>query len=214
MLSAKYQKKKVEFHKTKEELLKIKPESIKEECVICLSPLFDEDNNITINNRNMNVDITIDNKVEHENKPEAPTGVGNISMNSNRRFDLFNDKINDDLITNKLQTKKNLKDGLHLCNNYNKNNDNNNNALAITVNKQIIINQTHKKSFSIKNIGKIIKIILCENMFKFYKLKPNLGNKKYMLIACGHVFHSSCVEKWFERKKECPNCRANMEDYL
>ena len=60
----------------------------------------------------------------------------------------------------------------------------------------------HKKNFSIKNIGKIIKILFYESLFKFYKLKLNLGNKKYMVILCGHMFHSDYVEKWFDRKKE------------
>ena len=36
MLSSKYQKNSMIFHKTKEELLKELPECIKEECVICL----------------------------------------------------------------------------------------------------------------------------------------------------------------------------------
>ena len=35
-----------------------------------------------------------------------------------------------------------------------------------------------------------------------------------MLIYCGHVFHSACLEKWFDRKKECPSCRASMEAYI
>ena len=67
---------------------------------------------------------------------------------------------------------------------------------------------------SIINIRRIVKIILWENMFKFYKLQVNLKDKKYMIIACGHMFHSVCVEKWFERKKECPSCRASMSDYI
>ena len=24
---------------------------------------------------------------------------------------------------------------------------------------------------------------------------------------CGHVFHTKCVEKWTEKKNECPQCR-------
>ena len=220
MLSAKYQKKAVDFHKTKEELLKIKPESIKEECVICLSPLFDnEDDNIKINNKDMNVDITINNKDDQENKPEAcPAGTqkGNIDASSNSQIALFNDKTKDGFIINNIETKRNLKEGLNLCNNDNKNKYNKD-SLAISINeqiKQINVSQHNKNRFSIKKIGKIINIILFKSMFNFYKLKPNLGDKKYMLITCGHVFHSSCVEKWFERKKECPNCRAHIEDYL
>ena len=233
MLPAKYQKKKVDFYKTKEELLKIKPDCTKEECVICLTPLLEEeDDTININNKdkdqdkdkdkNMNVDVTIKNDNKNENEIDnvndgspAETPKTNESTNCTSRIDILNDKSNDDFITNHLDTKKNLKEGLHLCNTNNNNNINNNTALAIPVNKQIIINQNHKKKFFlIKNFGKVIKIILCESMFKFYKVKQNFGDKKYMLITCGHVFHISCVEQWFERKKECPNCRANMEEYL
>ena len=63
-------------------------------------------------------------------------------------------------------------------------------------------------------IGKFFKIIFCENLIRFYKYQNNLKDKKYMVIACGHIFHSECVEKWFERKKECPNCRAPMKEFL
>ena len=61
---------------------------------------------------------------------------------------------------------------------------------------------------------KILKVIFCESLFSFYKIPINLGEKKYMLIYCGHVFHSACLEKWFDRKKECPSCRASMEAYI
>ena len=53
MLSTKYQKKNIYFHKSKEELLQERPECIKEECVICLSPLIEEE----IKNTNNSNDI-------------------------------------------------------------------------------------------------------------------------------------------------------------
>ena len=170
----------------------------------------------------MNVDITIKNGNKNENEinnvndgSPAETPKINESTNYTSRIDILNDKSHDDFITNHLDTKKNLKEGLHLYNTNNNKINNNNTALAIPVNKQMFINKNHKKKiFFIKNVGKVMKIILCKSMFKFYKIKQNYGDKKYMLITCGHVFHVSCVEKWFERKKECPNCRANMEEYL
>lgn len=224
MLSSKYQKKNADFHKTKEELLETKPESINEECVICLSPLFENvkdttnNNNNHIsnsnnNNKNKNVNIVINNGNELGNSSDSPRDIqtDNTHKSFNSGIDLINNKTSVNLITNQIQTKKNINEELHLHKN------NNNNSLAINVNNKNDKNHNHNNNnynFSFKNIGKVIKIILCESMFKFYKLKPNLGNKKYMLIVCGHIFHTPCIEKWFERKKECPSCRASMEDYL
>ena len=31
-----------------------------------------------------------------------------------------------------------------------------------------------------------------------------------MLTPCHHVFHTECLEIWFNNKKECPNCRTPM----
>ena len=90
----------------------------------------------------------------------------------------------------------------------------------------IIINDIHlgkKQKFKNKIRDKrgiclqilfVIKSIFCYNFFFFYKNNPNLKNRKYMLIKCGHVFHSNCLEKWFEMKKECPSCRASMANYI
>ena len=87
-------------------------------------------------------------------------------------------------------------------------------AINVKETKKNKQNNNDNNLFTIKNIIKTLKIIFFENMFTFYKLKNNLGDKKYMVIACGHIFHTDCVEKWFDRKKECPNCRASMEEYL
>ena len=220
MLTTKYQKKNIDFHKSKEELLQERPDCIKEECVICLSPLIGEetknknnDNKNTINNDdNKHIDdIIIQNEQgsEHgtdtssDNPTELKIEQTNRSYNS--RIDLIQQQnIN---IKNNNDNKKILKNELHLCNN-------NNGSLSINVKNTEKNKHNNNNNFSFKNIFIILKIIFIKSMFKFYKLKNNLEDKPYMLIACGHIFHTNCVEKWFDRKKECPNCRASMEEYL
>jgi hypothetical protein len=32
------------------------------------------------------------------------------------------------------------------------------------------------------------------------------------ITKCGHVFHYQCLRKQFDRKKECPNCRTNLQN--
>ena len=41
-----------------------------------------------------------------------------------------------------------------------------------------------------------------------------IGESQVSVTPCSHVFHSECLEKWFEFKKECPNCRISMKEYL
>ena len=218
MLPERFQKKNLEFYKTKEELLFERPDCIKEECVICISPLIDKDK--IINNINKNIlQNNITNSIEEEentcnNKIDIKND--NTSRSFNRGTDLINNEINKININNNTNNKKNLKNKLHLPKNKKE-------ILSINVKskrKHRLNNSiTHrKKKFllvkSIIRFMKIIKIIFFVSMFKFYKLKSNFGSKKYMVIACGHMFHSECVEKWFDRKKECPNCRASMEEFL
>ena len=206
MLPSRCQKKDLVFHRTKNELLEEVPECIKEECVICLSPLIE--GNIKNNNKSNtnNVNIVINNKniinnIDNENSSDSPEQLknDNIYKSTNSSLDLIKDT------TIKKENQNNNID------NYNKNN----NSMAIDVknnknNKSINI----CNKFSFLNIRRNLKIILWDSMFKLYKLQINLKDKKYMIIACGHMYHTACVEKWFERKKECPSCRASMADYI
>jgi len=34
---------------------------------------------------------------------------------------------------------------------------------------------------------------------------------KACITKCGHVFHYECLKKVFDQKKECPNCRTNLQ---
>ena len=97
------------------------------------------------------------------------------------------------------------------------NSDHLNNNLYIKANtnpeEQILklkIKDYEKKIINKLGIKQILKIIFCKNFFSFYKLNENIYNKQYMLTPCHHVFHTECLETWFERKKECPNCRTQL----
>ena len=64
------------------------------------------------------------------------------------------------------------------------------------------------------NLKEIIDILFYKGFYKFYRISKNPHNKKYMKTPCNHAFHSICLEKWFIRKKECPNCRNNLSDKI
>ncbi|XP_049347413.1 E3 ubiquitin ligase BIG BROTHER-related-like [Solanum verrucosum] len=38
-----------------------------------------------------------------------------------------------------------------------------------------------------------------------YKDEDNIGT-----LQCGHEFHAECINKWLQRKKSCPFCRASV----
>ena len=61
---------------------------------------------------------------------------------------------------------------------------------------------------------KALKICIKENFIFFYKQSSNILNKLYMVTPCKHIFHSECLEKWLEHKKECPNCRTSLENLV
>ncbi len=37
--------------------------------------------------------------------------------------------------------------------------------------------------------------------------------KNCMVTPCRHYFHEYCLKKWFEKKAECPVCRASIKYY-
>lgn len=82
-----------------------------------------------------------------------------------------------------------------------KNNGDSNNNFLMNIISEIKDSINIYKEF----MKKIIKTGVCnfyEYDFKFLK--------KYMLIPCGHCFHSSCLEKWIEFENNCPLCRKNI----
>ena len=83
-------------------------------------------------------------------------------------------------------------------------------------NKNINIQITKKmkcKSF-LKKTGFFLKEFFKYNFFYFYRAQSNFNNKPYILTPCNHVFHSICLDKWLEHKKECPNCRKSLDNYF
>ena len=48
------------------------------------------------------------------------------------------------------------------------------------------------------------------SLFTFNERNLNIENKKYIMTPCKHLFHSNCLEMWLQRKKECPNCRKEI----
>ena len=198
MLCKKYQRKEINFYRSKAQLLREKPNSVYEECTICLFPLFNtEENNNKVNNSetviNENNGDNSNTEVKNEN------GMGKINKKKNDILDVANKK------KLKLSKKMNLY-------------KNKVNPIIIS---GIQLNKKPKYKHKNKNIRSfcsqilfILKSIFWNNLFFFYKYNPNLKNKKYMLIKCGHIFHTACLERWFEMKKECPSCRASMEHYI
>ena len=94
MLSKKYQKIEIDFHKSKAEILREKPNASSEECIICLCPLFNNNevsNNISFDNNDNNI---------NENK-DSQLKIGNESVkNSIDNYTSVNQttKKNEDII--------------------------------------------------------------------------------------------------------------------
>ena len=84
--------------------------------------------------------------------------------------------------------------------------DNNN----IKTNKEYYI---IKNVFSFKNIIKNIILFFIKS-FNFFTISNNKYNKEYIITPCNHIFHSNCLEKWFEKKKECPFCRNEFDNLI
>ena len=186
MLPLKLQKQNNKFYKTKKEIIIEKPEIKEENCIICFSPLL----------------TTEDSKQNKEDKNKKE------NKNSNNNIEI---KI--DNIYNSNRSTVNLKSDIII-----QQNTNSEEIFDSNINK---INKKHnrnkKKLYSfinnLKKFWRIIKNFIKEGFFHFYKGKNKLF-KFYILLSCGHIFHSECLEHWFGVKKECPICRISMEEYF
>ena len=172
---------KKELYKSKRELLTEKPDSRNEECSICLK--------IFTNNSNETKEENKDNETSNDNDNESNKNNNNIEVRAyikNINIIEADSRLGNDKNKNKKKIKEsNKKD----------NKDNTiKNYLVIFLNIVIII-------------IKSIKSIILDGFFTFYKAKIN---KEFILLPCGHFYHSLCFKEWFKEKKECCVCRAKM----
>jgi hypothetical protein len=192
MLPKSFQKNEFNFYKTKQELISIRNDIGLEECVICLTPIFEiekEENNKMIEMEDKTGKSTSEEDEEKLDVTDAST------------INLTIPSINNNIEEGNEEKDKIIKD----------NEDNKDNGDINLLGD----NQTNKNKNIFKNIFNIIKILFTENFFSFYKKNISaLNGELYMFTPCSHVFHSECLEKWFEFKKECPNCRISMKEYL
>ena len=190
MFSKLYQKDEYNFYKTKQELLSMKKDIGSEECVICLCPIFENDNdknNIMIEMQDKSGKNESQSQEEDEEKLDSlDNSTHNLTLSTNKHIEEESEE-KDKII-------------------------NNNNEIDNII---LIQNNNIIKNNILKNIWNILKILFTQNFFRFYKKRTSaLNGELYMLTPCSHVFHAECLEKWFEFKKECPNCRISMEEYL
>ena len=98
---------------------------------------------------------------------------------------------------------------------YNTNSANYNETENLVINVKGYFEKINNKNicFSYEKFKK--KIIGDESkIWNFHEYHKNNYDKKYMVTPCKHVFHTECLEEWFKMKKECPKCRAEVEDEL
>lgn len=37
-------------------------------------------------------------------------------------------------------------------------------------------------------------------------------NTQVLCLPCTHLFHEKCIDEWFNKSTECPNCRSNVSE--
>ena len=153
------------FYKSKEELLREKPNCKVEVCSICLLPF--------INNNKNDINNIIENKT-----------------NSNK---LTNEK--DDFNTSEEISE-------------------NKNKIQIIVYDNKILKQKNKSIWNknkcnFKKLKKIIKNIFKKYFWDYYYHKTKYL-KEYVMLECGHFFHSECINSWINTEKKCPICRQEI----
>lgn len=194
LLPKKYQKNKFDFYKTKDELIKINNNIKEEECIICLSPIFEEII-LEMEDKKGNTEVKGEKLDIKEDKEEKKTSSDDDSIQNSENILENNDKIE----------KHNMKENSPEKENEPKKEE----KSMIYENSILCLFKKYALGFAF-----VLKVLFYENFFNFYKMKDNKNEKKYMYTPCNHIFHYQCLEKWFEYKKECPNCRKNLNGYF
>ena len=234
-----------DFFRSKEELLSTNNNIGKEECVICLLPIFSSENEIMIEMEDKSKKKEDENKKEGvEEKIDIVENKEDINLSYNDTYNTSDshsvnseiERIEDNEINDQnnsiLSTEKIIQEEINNNNNI-RIHFGNKTKIKLVEEEEIEENKeennlsynpgfsTSYKDFVFKKIKSffedilnVFNILFCKNFFKFYKKPLHSEGKPYMLTPCNHVFHSECLEKWLEYKKECPNCRKSMEGYL
>ena len=185
-----YQKEDYDFYKTKDELLEYSSDISNNECVICLLNIFCDE------------PYQNNDKKEKEKEKEKEEDNNNCDTNSSRNgIEISINELNKD---KKSKNKnKNMEINILTPKKINK--------------KKVYPTKAGKKNHKIKYkfiFKEIFEILFLKGFSRFYRIEKNPENKKYMRTPCNHVFHTICLEKWFSRKKECPNCRNDLSDKI
>ena len=186
MLPKSFHKNEFNFYKTKNELISIRKDIELEECVICLTPIFEIE--LNQNNKMVEMEDKSNKTINEERLDISDDSTNNSSILTNSNINEEGDEQEKIIINNNLSESDNA--------------------------KLIEKNNIPEKKNILMTIIKIIKILFTDNFFCFYKADIASNGELYMFTPCSHVFHRECLEKWFEFKKECPNCRISMKEYL
>ena len=190
MLPKSYHKNEFNFYKNKQDLISIRSDIGLEECVICLTPIFEIEPNP--NNKMIEMNDKSSNKEPDEQEEKLDIEDNSTNNTSQSTINILEES---------------CEERQKIINSNKINNENNNDVLLET-------KRNYKNKNSLYQIWEIIKILFTKNLFSFYKRRSTLNEELYMFTPCSHVFHRECLEKWFEFKKECPNCRISMKEYL
>jgi hypothetical protein len=69
------------------------------------------------------------------------------------------------------------------------------------------LSKEKKKNIPEKPVNKALfddnlECIICMENFE--------ENEKVKQLYCGHIFHGDCIDKWLEKEKKCPFCKAEV----
>ena len=190
MLPSACYKKEISIYISNKELLKDKSKSKlhNEICIICLAKILD-----IANKKEKNDNNTTNNENENENKNNIPKNSDNkIETNIDNNISITTSRI--DLVSSE------------------NNQSDSNNISNIRQSLRIIRNLTKLFIKTLKKIGSNLKDILSNGLFNFYIKRGNLKNKEIMLLPCGHIYHSICLNEWLDRKRICPICSKSIPE--